>query len=127
MTRGERILSILRDLGEPARLKDIVSLLGDSQHQPAQKALRVLQKHGKARKVAHGTYEAVDNRTLTSVSAIEVKREVRPVVPAVQRTELKPQDSMGTVNLLLEAIARADDPKPYAGVVREISDILATA
>lgn len=127
MTRGERILSILTECGGPVRLKDIVSRLGDPGHQAAQAALRKLMKWGKVRKVGHGLYEAVDNRTLGDVAEIEVKRDVRPVVPEGGRVELKPQRCHQTVSLLLEVIARSDDPKPYAGVVREIGDLLATS
>lgn len=82
---------------------------------------------GSVRRVGHGKYEAADRRTLASATDIEVKRDVRPVVPSAQKTELRPQNSRGTVSLLLEVIARSDDPKPYAGVLREISETLATA
>ena len=127
MTRAERVLGILTEFGEPVRLKDIVSLLGDERHQAAQAALRKLVKWGKVRKVGHGLYEAVDNRTLERVAEIEVKREVRPVVPDGGHVELRPHQSRGTASLLLEIISRSDDPKPYAGVVREIGDLLATS
>lgn len=127
MTRGERILSILTECGGPVRLKDIVSRLGDREHHSAQAALRKLIKRGEVRKVGWGLYEAVDNRTLGDVAEIEVKRDVRPVVPEGGRVELKPQRCRQTASLILEVIARSDDPKPYAGVIREIGDLLATS
>ena len=127
MTKAERILAMLNECQVPMRAKEIASVMGYSSSVHINGALSWLVEKKKVRKVARGIYEPADRRTVGEVAEIEVRRDVKPVVPDAPKVELKPCQNNRTVSLLLEVIARSDDPKPYAGVVREIGDLLATS
>ena len=127
MTLFERISEILTAFGEPMRVRDIAALIPDIPRQYVQNEINRVSRQGRLERVGHGLYQLPGAKTLSQVTDIEVASDVRPVVPEGRKVELKPQQGHRTVNLLLEVIARADDPKPYAGVLREISDTLVSA
>lgn len=109
------------------RAKEIAKLLGHEASSHIGGDLAHLVRTKQIRKVSKGVYEPADRRTVGELAEIEVRRDVKPVVPDAPKVELKPCQNNRTVSLLLEVIARSDDPKPYAGVVREIGDLLATS
>lgn len=127
MSKSERILAMLNECQVPMQAKEIAAVMGYSSSVHINGALSWLVDKKKVRKVSRGVYEPADRRTVGDLAKVEVRRDVKPVVPTAPKVELKPCQNNRTVNLLLEVIARADDPKPYAGVVREIGDLLATS
>ena len=127
MTKSERILAMLNECQVPMRAKEIAEVMGYSSSVHINAALSWLLEKKQVRKVSRGVYEPADRRTVGELAKVEVKRDVKPVVPDTPKVELKPCQNNRTVSLLLEVIARADDPKPYAGVLREISDTLVSA
>ena len=126
MSATTKMVGALRECLVPLTSREL-SIIGGIERRHVAGYLARSIKRGEVRRVSPGVYEAGDGRTLTQVTDIEVAKNVRPVVPDGRKVELKPQQGHRTVNLLLEAIARSDDPKPYAGVVREIGDLLATS
>ena len=116
----------MRDYGEPVRARDIATLAG-LRADEVSTYMTYMVRNGEVRRVRRGVYALGDGRTLSEATGIEVRRDVKPVAPDAPKVELKPYQNNRTVSLLLEAIARSDDPKPYAGVIREIGDLLATS
>ena len=129
MTQTDRILGILTECQVPLAAREIAKAMGRNSSSEIAPALARLLRWGKVRKVSKGIYEPADRRTVGEIARVEVRRDAQPAPSCQDRpsVELKPEQGHRTVNLLLEVIARADDPKPYAGVIREISDLLATA
>lgn len=127
MTKRQRIVAMLEECQVPLRAKEIAKLLGHEASSHIGGDLAHLVRTKQIRKVSKGVYEPADRRTVGELAEIEVRRDVKPVVPDAPKVELKPCQNNRTVSLLLEVIARSDDPKPYAGVVREIGDLLATS
>lgn len=127
MTKRQRIVAMLEECQVPLRAGEIAKLLGHKASSSIGSDLAHLVRTKQIRKVSKGVYEPADRRTVGEVAEIEVRRDVKPVVPGAPKVELKPCQNNRTVSLLLEVIARSDDPKPYAGVVREIGDLLATS
>ena len=124
--KSDRIRQAMRDYGEPVRARDIATLAG-LRADEVSTYMTYMVRNGEVRRVRRGVYALGDGRTLSEATGIEVRRDVKPVAPDAPKVELKPYQNNRTVSLLLEAIARSDDPKPYAGVIREIGDLLATS
>ena len=125
LSRNDRALQALREHGGEMRSGEIADAIGVAPNEIGC-VLRRMMHQGKIRKVRYGVYVAVDSRTLSEVTGIEVRRDVRPVNGgAVRPVELRPQNGEDrTIPLLLEVVARAPDPKPYAGIVQEIGRLL---
>lgn len=120
---SERIRRAVNEYGEPIRVEELAALIGVSKTDINSRMSQIVRRGG-VKRVGHGVYAPVGSKkTLAEVAKIEPQEKTpRPTSSPrghnVQGTR--------TVSLLLEVIARADDPKPYAGVLREISDTLAT-
>ena len=125
LSKNDQVLRVLREHGGEMRSGEIADAVGVAANRIGTVLQRMLRQ-GKIRKVRYGVYVAVDSRTLSEVTGIEVRREVRPVnAGAVRPVELRPQNGEDrTIPLLLEVVARAPDPKPYAGIVQEIGRLL---
>lgn len=125
MTKADRIREVMRDYGEPIRAMDLAALAGVEREQLAAYTTRMIRR-GEVHRPARGVYALGDGRTLSEATGIEVRREVRPVNAGASRpVELRPQNGEDrTIPLLLEVVARAPDPKPYAGIVQEIGRML---
>ena len=123
MTVSERIKRAVVEYGEPITVHEIAELIGTSKTEVNARMSGIV-KGGHIKRLGRGVYVSPHNQTLSQVAEIEVRpREAqKPSAP-----EERPNQGNRTVNLLLEVIARSDDPKPYAGVVREIGDLLATS
>lgn len=115
----------MRDYGEPVRARDIATLAG-LRADEVSTYMTYMVRNGEVRRVRRGVYALGDGRTLSEATGIEVRREVRPVNAGPARhVELRPQNGEDrTIPLLLEVVARAPDPKPYAGIVQEIGRML---
>src|SRR5699024_2939859 len=127
MTNADRIVSMLKECQVPMRTIEIAKVMGFEKSGQVTPYLARLVKRGRIRKAGHGLYESADRRTIGELAKVEVKRDVKPVVQASPKVELKPAQGNRTVNILLEVISKADDPKPYAGVLKEIGDLLAAS
>lgn len=125
MSIKERVYAALKEYGEPMRGREIAQLIGEEQTNISQPLAR-LMRQGRVRRLGRGVYVATDGATLGHVAEIEVRPSRSETVPP----EVPSAGGRGTdrtVSFLLQVIARSDDPKPYAGVVREIGDLLATS
>ena len=125
MSVKERVYAALKEYGEPMRGREIAQLIGEEQTNISQPLAR-LMRQGRVRRLGRGVYVATDEATLGHVAEIEVRpSRSETVTPETPNAGVRGADR--TVSFLLQVIARADDPKPYAGVVREIGDLLATS
>ena len=125
MSIKERVYAALKEYGEPMRGREIAQLIGEEQTNISQPLAR-LMRQGRVRRLGRGVYVATDEATLGHVAEIEVRPSRSEMVPP-ETTNAGGQGADRTVSFLLQVIARADDPKPYAGVVREIGDLLAAS
>lgn len=125
LSKNDQVLRVLREHGGEMRSGEIADAVGVAANRIGGVLQRMLHQ-GKIRKVRYGVYVAVDSRTLSEVTGIEVRREVRPVNAGPARhVELRPQNGEDrTIPLLLEVVARAPDQRPYAGIVQEIGRLL---
>lgn len=125
MSATDRIRQVIKDYGEPIRAKDLAAL-ADVKQDTLAAFTKHMVKRGEIHRPARGVYALGDGRTLSEATGIEVRREVRPVsAGTVRPVELRPQNGEDrTIPLLLEVVARAPDPKPYAGIVQEIGRLL---
>lgn len=125
MTKTNRIRKVMRDYGEPIRAKDLADL-ADIDPVALSSYTRHLIQRGEIHRPARAVYALGDGRTLSEATGIEVRGEVRPVnAGATRPVELRPQNGEDrTIPLLLEVVARAPDPKTYAGIVQEIGRML---
>ena len=125
MSVKDRVYAALKEYGEPMRGREIAQLIGEEQTNISQPLAR-LMRQGRVRRLGRGVYVATDEATLGHVAEIEVSPSRSEMVPPeVPSAEGRGTDR--TISFLLQVIARSDDPKPYAGVVREIGDLLATS
>ena len=125
MSKREMIMRVIAEYGEPIASKDLAELVGVSR-QKLGGYTTPLVRQGKIYRPSRGVYALGDGRTLSEATGIEIRREVRPVNAGASRpVELRPQNGEDrTIPLLLEVVARAPDPKPYAGIVQEIGRLL---
>ena len=123
LTVSERIKRAIAEYGEPITVGEIADLVGVSKTEVNARMSGIV-KGGHVKRLGRGVYVSPRNKTLSQVAEIEVRpRASEPHRPV----ENPPVQGDRTVSFLLEVIARSDDPKPYAGVVREIGDLLATS
>ena len=125
MTKTDLIRKVMRDYGEPIRARDLAELAGIPRDRLSSYTGPMIRR-GEMHRPSYGVYALGDKRTLSEATGIEIRREVRPVnAGTVRPVELRPQNGEDrTIPLLLEVVARAPDPKPYAGIVQEIGLLL---
>ena len=125
MSPTNRIRQAMKERGGPIRAKDLAVIAGVAPVELSAYTTHLIRR-GEIHRPARGVYAPGDGRTLSEATGIEVRREVRPVsAGTVRPVELRPQNGEDrTIPLLLEVVARAPDPKPYAGIVQEIGRLL---
>ena len=125
MSPTNRIRQAMKERGGPIRAKDLAVIAGVAPVELSSYTTHLIRR-GEIHRPARGVYAPGDGRTLSEATGIEVRREVRPVsAGTVRPVELRPQNGDDrTIPLLLEVVARAPDPKPYAGIVQEIGRLL---
>ena len=125
MSPTNRIRQAMKERGGPIRAKDLAVIAGVAPVELSSYTTHLIRR-GEIHRPARGVYAPGDGRTLSEATGIEVRREVRPVsAGTVRPVELRPQNGEDrTIPLLLEVVARAPDPKPYAGIVQEIGRLL---
>ena len=132
MTLGHKqqaVYDALRDLGGEARGARIASRTGYRQSDITG-TLSSLISRGLIERVRVGVYrlssEIGGTKTLATELSIPHKKAVTPV--AAPGRELTPPTALPPRHpaaIMLEVIARAPDPRKYAGVVQEIGKVLA--
>lgn len=125
MSPTNKIRQVMKERGGPIRAKDLAAIVGVAPVELSSYTTHLIRR-GEIHRPARGVYAPGDGRTLSEATGIEVRREVRPVNAGPARhVELRPQHGEDrTIPLLLEVVARAPDPKPYAGIVQEIGRLL---